>query len=119
MNVIWGYLMLISLIIGVINGKTAELTTTILESAEATIETCLKIFGTIAIWSGIMKIAEKSGVIEKLQGMSYPIVKILFPGLKKGSKAVNNIAIRTGITISAGFCEPYEILSPITVVGIN
>lgn len=93
MNVIWGYLMLISLIIGVINGKTAELTTTILESAEATIETCLKIFGTIAIWSGIMKIAEKSGVIEKLQGMSYPIVKILFPGLKKGSKAVNNIAL--------------------------
>ncbi len=90
---VWGYLMLISLVIGILNGKTAEMTTAILESAEATIETCLKIFGTIAIWSGIMKIAEKSGVVEKLQGVSYPLVRILFPELKRGSKAVNNIAI--------------------------
>lgn len=93
MNVLWGYLMLVSLIIGVIKGKTADMTTTILESAETSIESCLKIFGTIAIWSGIMKIAEKSGVIEKLQTMSYPLVKILFPELKKDSKAVNNIAL--------------------------
>lgn len=93
MNVMWGYLMLVSLVIGVINGKTADMTTTILESAETSIETCLKIFGTIAVWSGIMKIAEKSGVIEKLQTMSYPLVKILFPELKKDSKAVNNIAL--------------------------
>lgn len=93
MNIIWGYLLLFSLIIGVINGKTAEITTTILESAEATIETCMKIFGTIAIWSGIMKIAEKSGVIEKLQNMSYPLVKIIFPDLNKKSKAVNSIAL--------------------------
>lgn len=93
MNAIWGYLMLFSLVIGILNGKTAELTSAILESAETTIESCLKIFGTIAIWSGIMKIAEKSGLMNRLQYMSYPLVKLLFPELKKESKAVNNIAL--------------------------
>lgn len=92
-NAIWGYVMLISLVVGFWNGKTVEMTTAILESAEATIETCLKIFGTIAIWSGIMKIAERSGLVEKLRVVSYPLVKILFPELKKGDKAVNNIAL--------------------------
>lgn len=85
--------MLISLVIGILNGKTVELTSAILESAEATIDTCLKIFGTIAIWSGIMKIAEKSGLMNVLQTISYPLVKILFPELKKESKAVNDIAL--------------------------
>ena len=93
MNAIWGYLMLFSLVIGILNGKTAELTSAILESAETTIESCLKIFGTIAIWSGIMKIAEKSGLMNKLQYMSYQLVKLLFPELKRESKAVNNIAL--------------------------
>ena len=93
MNAIWGYLMLISLVIGLLNGKTVELTSAILESAEATIDTCLKIFGTIAVWSGIMKIAEKSGLMNTLQSMSYPLVKLLFPELKRGSKAVNDIAL--------------------------
>ena len=85
--------MLISLMIGILNGKTVELTAAILESAEATIEACLKIFGTIAIWSGIMKIAEKSGLMDTLKSISYPLVKILFPELKKESKAVNDIAL--------------------------
>lgn len=93
MNAIWGYFMLISLVIGILNGKTVELTSAILESAEATIETSLKIFGTIAVWSGIMKIAEKSGLMDALQSLSYPLVKLLFPELKKESKAVNDIAL--------------------------
>lgn len=93
MNAIWGYLMLFSLVVGILNGKTAELTSAILESAETTIESCLKIFGTVAIWSGIMKIAEKSGLMNRLQYMSYPLVKLLFPELKRESKAVNNIAL--------------------------
>ena len=85
--------MIFSLVIGFLNGKTTELTSTILESAETTIETCLKIFGTIAVWSWIMKIAENSGAIEKMQVVSYPIVKFLFPNLKIESKAINNIAL--------------------------
>ena len=93
MNSIWGYLMLFSISIGILNGKTAELTSAILESAESTIDSCLKIFGTIAIWSGIMKIAEKSGLMNSLKSVTYPLVKVLFPELKKESDAINNIAL--------------------------
>ncbi len=93
MNIIWGNLILISLLIGILNGKAAELTTTILESSELAITTCIKIFGTIAVWSGIMKIAEKSGVMAKLQVLSYPIIKLLFPELKKNSPAIKSIAL--------------------------
>lgn len=93
MNKIWPWIMIISLIIGIFNGKVQEMTTTLFESAEASIETCLNILGIISLWSGLMNIAEKSGLIQKAQKLVYPVIKILFPEVPKNSPAIGNIAM--------------------------
>lgn len=93
MNKIWPWIMIISLIIGIFNGKVQEMTTTLFESAEASIETCLNILGIVSLWSGLMNIAEKSGLIQKAQKLVYPVIKILFPEVPKNSPAIGNIAM--------------------------
>lgn len=99
MNKIWGYIIIISVIVGVFTGKVELLTTCVFDSAKSTIETCLNIFGIIAIWSGLMKIAEQTGLIEKMQRLVYPLVRILFPEVPKNSRATSNIAMNIGANI--------------------
>ena len=71
MNKIWGWIIIISISVGLFTGKVELMTTCVFDSAKSTIETCLNIFGIIAIWSGLMKIAEQAGLIE-----SYKILYI-------------------------------------------
>lgn len=99
MNKIWGWIIIISISVGLFTGKVELMTTCVFDSAKSTIETCLNIFGIIAIWSGLMKIAEQAGLIEKLQDFVYPLVKLLFPGISVNSIATSNIAMNIGANI--------------------
>lgn len=99
MNKIWGYIIIISVIVGLFSGKVQLLTTCVFDSAKSTIDTCLNIFGIIAIWSGLMKIAEQTGLIEKMQSLVYPLVRVLFPEIPKNSSATSNIAMNMGANI--------------------
>lgn len=93
MNKIWSWLMIVSIIVGILYGNVQEMTNVLFESAKGTITTCMNIFGIISLWSGIMSIAEESGVIEKSKRFVYPLIRILFPELKKDSKAISSIAM--------------------------
>lgn len=93
MNKVWPWIMLISLCVGIINGRVQEMTSCIFDSSKQVIETAMTIFGIISLWSGLMKIAEKTGVIEKAKVIVYPFIKILFPELKRESNAVSSIAM--------------------------
>lgn len=99
MNKIWGHIIAISIIIGIITGKIDLITTCIFDSGKATIETCINILGIIAIWSGLMKIAEKTGLLLKLQKIVYPLVHAIFPNIHKNSKAISSIAMNVGANI--------------------
>ncbi|MBQ8299790.1 MAG: hypothetical protein IJX99_08080 [Clostridia bacterium] len=99
MNKIWGYIIIVSLVVGLFSGKVELMTTCVFDSAKSTIDTCLNIFGIIAIWSGLMKIAEQTGLIEKLQKVVYPLVRILFPEISKNSRATGDIAMNMGANI--------------------
>lgn len=93
MNKIWPWLIGISIVIGIWNGKVQEITTCIFDSSKSAIETCMNILGVICLWSGFMKIAEKSGMLRKMEKVVYPLMRILFPELKKESPAVGSIAM--------------------------
>lgn len=93
MNKIWPCLMIISLIIGMFNGKVEEMTTGVFESVKSTIETCINIFGIISLWCGLMDIADKSKLIEKIQKLVHPLLEFLFPEIPKDSKAIGHIAM--------------------------
>lgn len=93
MNRIWPYLMMISIIIGMINGKLEEMTTCIFDSSKSAIETCLNILGIICLWNGFINIAKQAGLLQKAEKLIYPMIRFLFPDIKKESKAIGNIAM--------------------------
>ena len=78
MNYIWGFLMVISVISAVVTGRIRELSDSVLTGASESVKFIISILGMMALWTGIMKIAEKSKVTDFLAKIFSPLIKPLF-----------------------------------------
>ena len=78
---------LISIIVGIFNGKIPEVSAAALEESSHAVELSIKLLGSLCFWSGIMEIAEQSGLSGKLCGLLKPHLSVIFPGIKNKEKA--------------------------------
>lgn len=93
MNIIWSYMILIAFIFCIINGNVEEIVEVMFSSTESTVSLFLRLTGIICMWSGFIKIADKSGLIEKLSRLINPLIRLLFPELKNDSEISGHIAM--------------------------
>ena len=63
MNYIWFLIILISIISAAVTGKIDALVQSVMSGAQKSIEVAIYLAGIMAFWLGIMKIAEKSGLV--------------------------------------------------------
>ncbi len=93
MNYIWYFLIVISIIFGAINGTLNEVANAIFSGTQLAVKIVLTLLGIMTFWLGIMKIAEKSGIVEFLSKLLAPIAKLIFPELPKNSPIIGDIAM--------------------------
>ena len=93
MNYIWFFIIFISIISAAYTGRIDETVDAIWSGAQKTIEVSLYLLGIMAFWLGIMKIAEKSGLVEKIAKVLTPIAQKLFPDVPKDNKVIGDIAM--------------------------
>ncbi len=92
LNYIWAFMILIGVVYGAFTGKMAEVTNAALDSAGDAVSLCITMIGVMALWVGLMEIAQKSGLIAKLTKGIQPFISFLFPGIPKGHPAREYIA---------------------------
>lgn len=78
MNYIWFFMIGSGLLVSLINNKGAHITSAITESATSTVTFVISLIGIMCLWCGVMKIAEESGLTQKISKILKPILKILF-----------------------------------------
>ena len=61
LNYIWAAMIAIGIIFGALNGNMKEITEAALDSAGDAVSLCITMAGVMALWVGLMEIAEKSG----------------------------------------------------------
>lgn len=93
MNYIWYFLILISIITGAINGTLNEVAKAIFTGTELSVKIVLTLLGIMTFWLGIMKIAEKSGIVEFLSRLLNPLAKLIFPEIPKESPIIGDVAM--------------------------
>ncbi len=93
MNYIFYFLIVSSIIFGVINHRTQDVVNAILSGADLSVKVAFSLIGIMAFWLGIMRIAEKSGLVKILAKLINPITKRLFNELPEDNPAVGNIAL--------------------------
>jgi spore maturation protein A len=92
LNYIWFAMLVIGFVVGMINGRINEVTNVILESSKDAIMFSINLLGIICIWSGLMKIAEKSGLIRAITKGVKPLFGFLFPKVPKGHPSLGAMA---------------------------
>jgi len=93
MNYIWAGMILVSFLTAILTGNLEATTAAAFDGASAAVQMCITLLGFMALWTGIMKIGEKSGIIEKFAKILSPLTRLLFPRLKKNSAALNAVVM--------------------------
>lgn len=93
MNYIFYGLIVISIIVGAINGKLPDVVNSILTGADKAVTISFSLVGVMAFWLGIMKIAEASGLIEFIAKLIKPVTKRLFNEIPEEDPAIGSIAM--------------------------
>lgn len=91
LNYIWGGMILVSFVCALYTGRVEELSQAILNGAGQAIELLISLLGVMALWSGLMKIADRGGITTILAKIFSPFLKVLFPDYKKDSPALKAI----------------------------
>lgn len=93
LNIIWPIFIIASFIFAIFTGKTNELNSAIFDSATNAVNMTITFFGMMCLWNGIMKIVQKTTMITKLSNYINPIMKILFPNMKKEDEEYKQITV--------------------------
>ena len=93
MNYIWFFIILISFAAAAYTGRIDETVNAIWKGAQTSIEIALYLAGIMAFWLGIMKIAQKAGLVDFIAKLVTPFARLLFPDLKKDNPAIGDIAM--------------------------
>ena len=90
-NYIWGLFLVVGILCSIIKGDV-NLTNNLLTSGGTAIEMIINLIPLMCLWLGVMKIAEESGLINIVSDKLSKFIKILFPEIPDGDKAISYIS---------------------------
>ena len=93
MNYIFFFLIAASIVAGIVNNTLDKVVNAMLTSCNTAVEISISLIGIMAFWLGIMRIAEKAGLVQIISKLLYPITRFLFKDIEKDSPAIGNIAM--------------------------
>lgn len=92
MNYLWGGMIVIGVIFGAFHGGFGQITEAAVSSAKEAVNLAIAMAGVIAMWTGLMEIAEQTGMLAACTKRLRPFLKFLFPKLPQESRANELIA---------------------------
>ena len=92
MNYLWGGMILIGIIYGTVTGHLEEVSEAAIQSSKEAVSLCVVMAGVTALWVGMMRIAEKSGLLEAMEQRMQPVLNFLFPEIPGNHPSRKSIA---------------------------
>jgi len=94
LNWIWLSFLVVAVLVGGFSGKLPELTKGAFETAEsAVIKIALPLVGIMAIWLGVMRLAEQSGLVQMIARALRPLLRKLFPDVPPDHPAMGSMVM--------------------------
>lgn len=92
MNYLWGFMIVLGIVYAAITGTLPEVTQAAVDSSKEAVTLCITMIGVMSLWMGLMRIAEKGGIIRSAVKCLKPFLRFLFPGIPKNHLANQYIA---------------------------
>lgn len=91
LNYIWLGLIVAAVVLGGINGRLDEVTAGAFDMAKVAVEIAIGLIGVMALWLGVMRLAERSGLVGILARLLRPLMKRLFPDVPPEHPAMGSM----------------------------
>ena len=91
-SIIWVFLIVAGIVYGFFTGNIETINSSILTNAKSGLDLIMQILPMLVLWSGLMQIAEDSGLLNKFSNLLYPLLSKLFPSLPKDNPALGYVA---------------------------
>jgi len=83
LNYLWGIMIIIGITVGILRGNIAEVSNATLNSSKEAVSLCVTMLGIMAMWTGLMQVAKKCGLVASFTKALRPILRYLFPDIPK------------------------------------
>lgn len=91
LNILWASMIVCGIVYAAFTGNLTAVSDGAINSAKDAISLCITMFGVISMWTGLMKVAAKAGLIEKCTHILSPVMRWLFPSISEKSAAMQHI----------------------------
>ena len=85
-------MIILGIVYAAITGTLPEVTQAAIDSSKEAVTLCITMIGVMSLWMGLMRIAEKGGIIRSAVKCLKPFLRFLFPGIPKNHLANQYIA---------------------------
>jgi len=108
-------LLLIGFTVGIINGRIDQVTKAAMDSAQSAVTVCIGLLGVMCLWTGLMKVAEKSGLVTGISRIVRPVMSFLYPEIPKDHPALGAIVMN----LVANFLGLGNAATPLGIKAMN
>lgn len=91
LNKMWCFFICSSIIFGLITGTYNDVNNSIFEGIDSAVTLVISLIGSICFWNGIMNIVKNTSLVEKINKILMPLVKLIFPNIDMKSEVGKNI----------------------------
>jgi spore maturation protein A len=96
LNIVWLGLILLAVVTAAFRGTMPEISKAAFSSATGAVELSIGLVGAMALFLGLMRIAQDAGMVQALAKLLRPLFRWLFPGVPKDHPALGAIALNMG-----------------------
>lgn len=93
MNFVFAGMMLLGVVSALVCGRMEEVSTALLGGCGQAVELLLGLTGSMCLWCGLMQVADRAGLTQKLSRLLAPLMGLLFPGLEPTGPAARAITL--------------------------
>ena len=93
MNYVFPVLIILSFISAAVTGGMNELSSSVIEGGTNAVELLIRLVSMLCLWGGIMEIADRSGVTRAISRLLSPIIKLIFPAIRKEKHVLEAISM--------------------------
>jgi len=93
LNFIWPIFIIVSFVYAILNGRVSDVNNSVFNSTKSAVDLSISLLGTTCLWTGIMQIASNTNIVKHLSKLLNPIMKKIFPDIKKEEKVHKEITM--------------------------
>ena len=93
LNYLWAGMTLTGILWGALHGQMTAVTDGAIQASKEAVTLCITMLCVMTLWTGVLEIGHRSGLVDQLAGRMGPILTFLFPRLDPDGEARKQISV--------------------------